>query len=363
MQSINLGRVGFALKGTWNSSTTYYPLDVVLYGGNCYAARVQHSNIAPTNVAAWQCLVQISDAITSAIAGAAVRYDAPQSLNGTEKAQARENIEAPKSTAIAYLFDPSVSYERGDYVIYYGQLYRFTADHTGAWADADAAADNVGNNLTGLKERMDAAEAEIEDILADIAYTPVEVETFTVTPDQAEMGVTLSSVSYAYTLNKVPATLKIDGNSITPAQSGNGTLTGSFSASKTWTMTATDTGSPSHAPASSSKTASITFMNRVYFGVAAIPATVNSAFVAGLTNKVPTTTRARTINLNVSNGTYAWYASPVRLGHCTFKVGGFDGGFEPAQTVSVTNAVGYTENYFVYRSTNPSLGTTQITIS
>lgn len=317
MASINLGRVGFVLRGTWSSGATYNPLDVVLYNGTSYAAKTTSTNLAPSAAsAAWQELTQISSAVASTINEMAVRYDVAQTLTSGEKLTARENI--------------------------------------GAGAESD---------VTNLKGRMTAAEGDIADIQADMAYTPINLSTFTVSPTEAEMGSTVTSVSYAYSANKIPSTLKIDGNAITPAQSGSGTLTVNLTESKTWTMTATDNGSPSHSPATSSKTATLAFMNRVYYGVASIPASVNSAFVTGLANKVLSTTKARTITLNVTSGNYAWYASPTRLGACTFKVGGFDGGFEPAQTVSVTNASGYTENYYVYRSTNPSLGSTQIVIS
>lgn len=317
MASINLGRVGFVLRGTWSSGETYNPLDVVLYNGTSYAAKTTITGLAPSAAsAAWQELTQISTAVVSAMNDMAVRYDTTQSLTSTQKWTARGNI--------------------------------------GAGSASD---------VTSLQTRMTAAEGDIADIQADMAYTPVVLNSFTVSPTEAEMGSTVTSVSYAYSANKIPATLKIDGNNITAAQSGSGALTVNLTETKTWTMTATDTGSPSHSPATSTKTASLTFMNRVFYGVSAIPSSVGSTFVNSLSNKVLSTTRARTITLNVTSGNYAWYASPTRLGSCTFKVGGFDGGFEPAQTVSVTNASGYTENYYVYRSTNPSLGSTSITIS
>jgi len=317
MASINLGRVGFVPRGTWSSDATYNPLDVVLYNGTSYVAKTTSTGLAPSTAsAAWQELIQLSTAIVSAMNAMAVRYDATQSLTSTQKGTGRDNIGAASAS-----------------------------------------------DVTSLQGRMTNAEGDIADIQADMAYTPMALNSFTVSPTEAEMGSTVTSVSYAYSANKVPATLKIDGSSITAAQSGSGTLTVSLTETKTWTMTATDTGSPSHSPATSTKTATLTFMNRVYYGVASIPTTVNSTFVTGLANKVLSTTRARTITLNVTSGNYAWYASPTRLGSCTFKVGGFDGGFEPAQTVSVTNASGYTENYYVYRSTNPSLGSTSITIS
>lgn len=45
-------------------------------------------------------------------------------------------------------------------------------------------------------------------------------------------------------------------------------------------------------------------------------------------------------------------------------MGGFEGGFDLiTSTLSITNAYGVTQNYRLYRSTNPSLGATTVTVS
>ena len=51
------------------------------------------------------------------------------------------------------------------------------------------------------------------------------------------------------------------------------------------------------------------------------------------------------------------YGTPV------FNVGGFDGGFTKAASISFTNASGYTEEYAVYRSDNSNLGTKTIKVT
>lgn len=358
MASINLGRVGFVLRGTWSSGATYNPLDVVLYNGTSYAAKTTSTGLAPSAAsAAWQELTQVSAAVSSGIAESAVRYDTSQNLNGSQKTTARDNIGAASNASVSAV-QGTVSNLSSRVNIAEGHVETLT----NSLSDLSDQLETDEENISGLQERMETAEGDIEDIRADIAYTPIELNSFTISPTEAEMGSTVTSVSYSYSANKVPATLTINGNAITPAQSGSGTLTESLTTGKTWVMAATDDGSPSYPHAHSSKTATLTFMNNVYYGVAAIPSSIDNAFIIGM-NKTLTTTMARTLTLNVSSGKYAWYASPTRLGACTFKVGGFDGGFEPAQTVSVTNSSGYTENYYVYRSTNPNLGLTTITIS
>ena len=75
MASINLGRVGFVLRGTYNASTEYKQLDVVYYNGSSYAAKVNNTGVAPDNASAWQELTGIESAVESGIANSAVRYD------------------------------------------------------------------------------------------------------------------------------------------------------------------------------------------------------------------------------------------------------------------------------------------------
>lgn len=204
---------------------------------------------------------------------------------------------------------------------------------------------------------------DLEDLKSDFYYKEVTISTFTASVTQAEMGSTVDAVNLSFTINKVPETLSIDGNAITPAQTGTESLTNlGLTSNKTWTMTATDAGSASHAPATSIKTVTLSFLNRCFYGASA-SGTVDGLFVTGLANKILTGTRARTITVNAASGEYIWYCVPTRLGACSFKVGGFDGGFEAAQTISVTNASGYTENYYVYRSTNSGLGNTTIVVS
>ena len=103
-------------------------------------------------------------------------------------------------------------------------------------------------------------------------------------------------------------------------------------------------------------------MYKAFWGAAA-SGTLNSAFVRGLSNNALTTTRVRNITVNATSGQYIWYAVPTSFGECTFKVGGFEGGFEAAQTVNVNDAGGTAVSYRVYRSTNSGLGSTAVNVT
>ena len=153
--------------------------------------------------------------------------------------------------------------------------------------------------------------------------------------------------------------MKLDGVNIDDfSDTGIITLTGnSYSSNKTWVLSVTDDKGKT-----ATKNATLQFLNRIYYGVAEIPSTIDNNFLFGLTNML-SNTKARKITVNPSSGYYIWYACPSRLGSCNFKVGGFDGGFELYSTFSHTNSNGYQENYYIYKSDNPSLGNTTVEVS
>lgn len=102
-----------------------------------------------------------------------------------------------------------------------------------------------------------------------------------------------------------------------------------------------------------------TFVNRRFFDVTTLTGSYTEAQVEALDSEL-SNSKAKTFSLTAGSGEYLIWASPTRLGTVTFTVGGFEGGFNSPETVSLTNASGYTENYYVYRSVNSNLGTVNI---
>lgn len=203
----------------------------------------------------------------------------------------------------------------------------------------------------------------LQDQLSDLFYKPVVISSLTVNPPSAEKGSTVTSAVISYALNKTPATLRLDSETLTAASSGTKSLSGlNLTANKTWTMTATDTGSANNSTATATKSVTLSFLSKAYWGASAIPNTINSAFLLDLSGSELTNTRARNITVTAGTGKYIWYAVPSAFGECEFNVGGFDGGFAKVRTFSHTNASGYTESYDVYRSDNADLGITTVSV-
>ena len=108
-------------------------------------------------------------------------------------------------------------------------------------------------------------------------------------------------------------------------------------------------------------TYTLTFVNNVYYAVSSNSAASVSIVSAGTT--VLSNSKARSFTVNAGSGEYIYYSYPSRLGTASFTVGGFAGGFQLISTESYTNSAGYTENYYIYRSDNSSLGSTTVTVS
>lgn len=97
----------------------------------------------------------------------------------------------------------------------------------------------------------------------------------------------------------------------------------------------------------------------LYYGASTKGNGYSATDIKGLGNSSITNDNTQSWNsIDAAVGEYLVFAFPTRLGIPTFFVGGFEGGFLDPETVSVTNINGYTENYYVWRSTNSGLGAT-----
>lgn len=214
----------------------------------------------------------------------------------------------------------------------------------------------VVNNQTAIENNYNNI-ATMQQQIADILYEPMAINSFKATPSTAEIGSTVNTITLDWTLNKIPIVLTVDGEAVDVESEGMGLANVGITANKTWTLAATD-----ERGATASKTASLTFLNGVYYGVADVSKTIDSAFILGLTKELRSSKKP-SISVNAGAGQYIYYCVPTRFGTCSFTVGGFSGGFSLVATIEFTNASGYAENYYVYRSDNAGLGSTAVTIA
>ena len=211
-----------------------------------------------------------------------------------------------------------------------------------------------------LKKVLDMLTVRVDDL----EFVPVNISDFKSSITTAEKGATVNDVTLSWQLNKTPNpatdSLMLDGEFITLAKSGELDLTEQgITSNRKWVLTATDR------KGSATKEASLTFYNGVYYGVSEAPATYDSAFIIALGKsgkKVLRGSKLTSFTVTAGEGEYIYYCLPKSMGTCSFKVGGFDGGFELADTLSYTNEPGHTEDYYIYRSSNAGLGATTVEV-
>lgn len=199
---------------------------------------------------------------------------------------------------------------------------------------------------------------DIESDIVDLLYKAISIDKFTNNIGTVEIGSTITAVTFSWAFNKAPASVTLDGVAQATEASGSVEQTGlSITGNKTFTLKATD-----ERNAVASKTTSISFLNGVYYGVSTETETLDSAFVLSLTKNLRSN-KLTSFSVNAGEGQYIYYCLPVRFGTCTFAVGGFTGGFTLADTIEFTNASGYTEKYYIYKSDNANLGSTNIAVA
>lgn len=226
--------------------------------------------------------------------------------------------------------------------------------------DLNSLKDKYDKALSALSKSIDEDLADVNtDIrvikgqIADILYEPIAISSFSNNVGTVEIGRTITEVLLSWKTSKTPSSLTLDGEAIDISATSklleNLSITHE-SSKKSWTLKATD-----ERDAVATKSTSITFCNRVRYGVGA---SMSDIGIGELSNS-----KSRTFTVTAGAGEYIWYMVPKRLGTCTFKAGGFDGGFPLYSTEALTNSSGYTEDYYIYRSDNQNLGNTTVTVS
>jgi hypothetical protein len=209
--------------------------------------------------------------------------------------------------------------------------------------------------------------ANLQALLDFLMYIPTVINSFSAAIPVYEIGSSVSNLTFNWSLNQNPTSQSITGPQLTPPVLTVGqrvvtvTLNSPLNPSVvgttfTYQLSVVDAFNTVNA------NAAVSFFNSIYFGDAAIPGLINSAFVNTLT-KVVQSSRSRNFTSNAGPGVYAWFAHRAALGTAVFSVGGFPGGFEAPVIIPVTNPSGFTENFNVYRSTNPNIGPVSITAS
>lgn len=208
-------------------------------------------------------------------------------------------------------------------------------------------------DLTPLENEIN----DLKEQVGNLLYKAITITSFTNSVGTAEIGSTVTSANLSWKFSKTPTSVTLDGKAKDITSTGESLTDLSLTSSKTWTLKATD--ERNH---TATATTSISFVNRVYYGVASAPTTYNSEFVKSLQNKPLRGNKVTSFTVTAGEGQFIYYCIPKGFGTAAFNIGGFDGGFRLVATISFTNNSKYTEDYYIYRSDNANLGLTTVSV-
>ena len=214
-------------------------------------------------------------------------------------------------------------------------------------------------------QQLESDYGELKSAVDDLLYVPIQITSFASSPSTVEKGVEVTEATLSWELNKDPKTLTIGETELPLQKKGSQKFDGlEITANHKFTISATDERNKTV-----TKDAAISFYNGVYYGVSAIPEAYNSEFIIALGNSGKKTLRSSKLtsfSVTAGDGQYIFYCLPVSMGTCSFKVGGFDGGFDLVATLDGDNKYenehGHLEAYRIYRSTNAGLGATNVEV-
>ena len=207
-------------------------------------------------------------------------------------------------------------------------------------------------DVTNLKQAVDK-------ILAKIYYEEPKITSFTMTPstDVYEIGTVIpaNTIEFSWAVNK-----EIKSQALTDCTVAADDRSATYGAELTNTKTFVLTISDGEKAQTASK--KISFLNKGYWGSAAIPDEYNSEFILGLTNNKFISSNKGDYNFNVGAGEYGYFAVPSTMKFTTIWVNGFQADIEEVTTVSFTNASGHTSTYTILKTSQSALGSFTATV-
>jgi hypothetical protein len=193
----------------------------------------------------------------------------------------------------------------------------------------------------------------IDGIMAKIDYVKPEVKTFSVSPATTtyEVGASTGKLTFSWTYNKDITSQTLTDITLEDENTRSGEYP-DLSTTKTFTLSASD------GQNTCSKSISISFRNKTYWGSAAIPDDYDSSFILELSKNQFATSKTGKYEMTVGAGEYGFITFPSSFGKLlSVWIGGFEVTVEDCGSISFTNASGGVVTYSIYRTGKSGLGT------
>jgi hypothetical protein len=321
------------LRGTYADSGTYSPRDAIDFQGAKYIALISVSGTAPEGNHSdyWSALAMISQ-------GPADPF-----------VEIRAEIAAVESIAVSgsnlawttYQMVGSLDYIRDeDRTVHLNHVDFGTGTNQISAVDVPYSSLDYPNVAAALNYLL---------------YVPLQLTSFTNTVGTVEIGQTVSSVTLNWVFNKDVTGQSINqGIGVLPVAQRSYADAGTWTANRTYTLSATDGTTPVNG------NTSISFSNKRYWGVSN-QSTLNDAQIIALNGEFASSrSQSRTLTAAAE---YVYFAYPAAWGAATFTVNGLPNTAWTLTVISFTNASGYASSYNLYRSDNLLTGTYQIVVS
>ena len=205
-------------------------------------------------------------------------------------------------------------------------------------------------NLNEIEDKLKAHQEALDELL----YVPLTINLTSNTQTALEIGTTINSVVFNWNYNKDIVSQKFNNQAL-EASLRSYTYNLPFNSNQSFKLEAND------GKGDFNKSISFNFLNGRYCGVSS-SIIYDSDFIKTLSKEL-SSSKGKTFTVDCGEGQFIFYCVPTRFGNCSFKVGGFEGGFNKVNTIEFTNASGYVESYDIYKSTNSNLGNTTVVVS
>lgn len=220
---------------------------------------------------------------------------------------------------------------------------------TNFWLEVNEVVD--ASNVTYINGDFTNVQEAIDSLL----YKDPVITSFTNDVNVVEKGTVVTAVKLDWTFNKPMTTSSVDG--------GIGNVQGMNTYTKYGLTLMTDKSyklTVSDGTNTTSKTTSILFKNKNYFGTTA-NADLAALDISAMQNSEFADSRLQTRVIS-GGGEYMVFSYPASFGEATFNVNGLTNTAFTTYVKPYTNSKGFTENYRIYRTNTIQFGTLTIQV-
>lgn len=212
----------------------------------------------------------------------------------------------------------------------------------------------------------------VQDALDHLLYTPIHMTYLSISPSLLEMNQKITSCQISWGYNKKVKRQELTYSYYEKGTKKNKTIELEITQTNYQFIDTDDIKYDYHGEfrvrgwdnknKETTRAVRINYSLRRFWGVSEVPNSITPDIVNKFTHEL-NGARQKTFTVTAGPGKHIFYAYPKRAGEAKFSVGGFEGGFSAVQTIKYTNPYGHEEDFYIYHSVQPNLGTTTVVVT